>query len=264
MDLNSLKVHLAGLPVPEIRYFNTLGSTNDEAQTWAQHGTPSGALVVADTQTAGRGRFDRRWHTPPGRALAFSLILHPRPAEIPHLPLFSPLAGLALCLAIEERLQISPQIKYPNDVLLNQRKIAGILVEAVWQGSDLQSIILGVGVNVLKGSAPPPTEALFPAASIEDESGVSLLREELLADFLRSFHEQRPSLGSADFIAAWQDRLAFRGRQVTLTQVGSAPLTGTLMGIDEHGALRIQLSDGSEARVSGGDLSLRPSAIPDP
>jgi BirA family biotin operon repressor/biotin-[acetyl-CoA-carboxylase] ligase len=264
MDITSLKAQLAGLPVPEIRYFNTLGSTNDEALAWAQHGAPDGALVVADTQTAGRGRFNRLWITPPDVALAFSLLLKPNPDEMAHLPLFSPLAGLALSLAVEELYHLSPEIKYPNDVLLRQRKTAGILVEAVWLGSELQAIVVGVGVNVRLGSAPPPAESLFPATTLEDESGVQLAREELLAGFLRHFTTWRPRLGTSPFFTAWQDRLAFYRRQVTITQTGKESLTGILIGIDGQGALRLQSPDGHEARVTGGDLSLRPSKTPNP
>ena len=138
MDVNSLTSLLSELPVPQIRYFETIGSTNDEALAWIQAGSQDGCLVIADQQTQGRGRLNRRWITHPGAALAFSLILQPTAGEIDRLEFFSPLGALAICQAMEELYGLNPQIKWPNDVLLQGRKIAGILVETAWLGDRLQ------------------------------------------------------------------------------------------------------------------------------
>ncbi|MEN4100610.1 MAG: biotin--[acetyl-CoA-carboxylase] ligase, partial [Anaerolineaceae bacterium] len=119
--------HLAGLPVSELRYFDSIGSTNDEALRWAEQGAPDAALVVADTQTAGRGRMDRRWVTRPGVALAFSLALRPTPVEASALGLFSPLGALAVAAALRENYGLLAEVKWPNDVLLERRKCCGIL-----------------------------------------------------------------------------------------------------------------------------------------
>src|SRR5512142_3320319 len=138
MDVDRLRSHLSGLPVAHIRCFDTVGSTNDEALAWAAAGAQDGCLVVADQQTLGRGRLNRRWITRPGAALAFSLIFQPGPEEIERMGFFSPLGALAISQALEEKLGLSPEIKWPNDVLLMGRKTAGILVEAAWMGTRLQ------------------------------------------------------------------------------------------------------------------------------
>ena len=146
---------LSRLPVPAYRYLESVTSTNDLALAWAEDGAPDGALVIADTQTAGRGRMTRRWLTPPHSALALSLVLRPNPQEAARLALFSPLGGLALSTALEEQFNLQPQIKWPNDVLLDGKKTAGILAESVWQDGSVQAVVLGIGVNVSPLSVPP-------------------------------------------------------------------------------------------------------------
>src|SRR5512133_1733408 len=110
MDVATLTSHLAGLPVPHIRSFQVIGSTNDEALAWAAAGAEDGCLVFADEQTQGRGRLNRHWITRPGAALAFSVILRPRPEEMDRVGFFSPLGALAISQALEMSLGLSPQI----------------------------------------------------------------------------------------------------------------------------------------------------------
>ena len=123
MNQNDLKIIFSKLPLGDVRYFDSIGSTNDEALAWAANDAKDLSLVVADEQTAGRGRLDRKWFTPPGTALAFSLILRPSAAERPDL---SRMVGLAALSIIDSLLArgLSPQIKWPNDILLNGRKVS--------------------------------------------------------------------------------------------------------------------------------------------
>ena len=118
---------LTGLPLGGLRYFDSIGSTNDEALAWARAGAPDYSLVVADTQTAGRGRLQRRWVTNPGAALAFSLVLWPAPQERQCLPRFSPLGAVAVRQALAVVFGLPAEIKWPNDVLLGRCKVAGVL-----------------------------------------------------------------------------------------------------------------------------------------
>lgn len=259
MDLTTIKAHLAGIPIPEIRFFNSITSTNDFALAWAETNAPDMALIIADEQTAGRGRFSRRWLTPPGAALAFSLVIRPSTSEQTCLPLFSPFTGLVISLAIEEITQLKPQLKYPNDILLAGKKCAGILVEAAWQGNQLKAAVIGAGVNVMHHSTPPPGEVLFPATSLEEETGFPLQREELLATILRHFFSWRSRLGTDEFMAAWDQRLAFRGKTVSISLPSGMILSGTVQGIDQEGALLLQLNSGDIRRITIGDVHLRPS-----
>ncbi len=258
MNESRLRAALAQLPIPEIRYFESAGSTNDLAMQWLESGASDGALVAADMQTAGRGRMARRWVTNPGCALAFSLILHPRSGEVDKLPFFAPLAGLAVSKALE-RLGLEAEIKWPNDVLVERKKVCGILVEASWSGDHPQGMVIGIGVNVAPCSMPPASELLFPAGCVEQALGRPVDRVELLAHILAHLFDLRPTLASAEFMQDWEQRLAFRGEMVQVEPPGQPALVGMLAGIDGEGNLVLRLKQGLEVKIPAGDVArLRP------
>ncbi|MEO7839349.1 MAG: biotin--[acetyl-CoA-carboxylase] ligase, partial [Anaerolineales bacterium] len=161
MYQNELEKLLSNLPLGDVKYFDSIGSTNDEALAWAAIDARDLSLVIADEQTAGRGRLDRKWSTPSGTALAFSLIVRPTVDEKPHLSRTVGWAALAVTDSLRTR-QLTPQIKWPNDVLLLERKVCGILVESVWSGEEIDCVVIGTGINVLKGSVPPTDILQFP------------------------------------------------------------------------------------------------------
>ena len=285
--MNAERLHevLRRLPVGPVRYFSSLASTNDEAARWASEGAPHLALVVADEQTAGKGRSGRRWLTPPGSALAFSLVLRPRllpEDEKPiagatrkgrggpgtggegfHLPAWAlsrltALGTLAVSSALELQFGLSPQIKWPNDVLLGGKKVAGILVEAQWESEHLGDAILGIGINVAKESIVSGQAYRFPPTSIESFLGTPVDRWRLLAAVLQSLLDWMPKLASAGFLDSWQDRLAYRGETVRIMQDVNAPLEGRLAGLDEQGALILITPDGRRLALQSGEVQLRP------
>jgi BirA family transcriptional regulator, biotin operon repressor / biotin---[acetyl-CoA-carboxylase] ligase len=258
MDTNSVIDRLAGLPVPEVRYFDSIGSTNNEALQWAEKGAPDGALVVADTQTAGRGRMDRRWVTHAGAALAFSLILRPSVAETEALGLFSPLGALGVASALAENYGLPAQVKWPNDVLLHRRKVCGILVEAVWVGSAVQNVVTGIGVNVASEAVPPDNQVIYPATSVEDALGRPVDRLELLRKILEQVFAWRTRLGSPEFMQAWETHLAFKGEWVEVQPPGQDRLVGKLIGLSPTGDLRLLSPAGAVITAAAGDLRLRP------
>ncbi len=257
MQTDRLQQTLADLPLPAIRTFDTIGSTNDEALAWAEADAMDGSLVVADQQTKGRGRLGRAWVTNPGAALAFSLILRPTVAEQENLGLFSPLAGLAVCLALQG-LGLPAEIKWPNDVLLARRKTCGILAESAWQAGQVHGVVVGIGINIAPASVPPADQVQFPATCVEEQLGRQLDRWKLLHAVLESFFEWRSRLGSAEFFRAWEERLAFKGEQVTLKNSGGQSFDGLLLGVNDQGNLRLRMDDGTEKMVSVGDVHLRP------
>jgi BirA family biotin operon repressor/biotin-[acetyl-CoA-carboxylase] ligase len=249
--------HLAGLPVSELRYFDSIGSTNDEALRWAEQGAPDAALVVADTQTAGRGRMDRRWVTRPGVALAFSLALRPTPVEASALGLFSPLGALAVAAALRENYGLLAEVKWPNDVLLERRKCCGILVEVVWLGSVARYVVIGIGVNVARQAAPPDSEVIYPATSVEDVLGKPVDRLELLRIILEQLFGWRARLGDPEFLQAWDAHLAFKGEWVEALPPGQPAVTGKIAGLAPTGDLRLVTAQGEQITVTAGDLRLR-------
>ena len=258
MDEISLKNALAGLNLPSIHYLVTVGSTNDYALELAEDGAVDGTLVVADEQTRGRGRLDRRWLTPAASALAFSLALRPSPAERERLGLFAPLCGVAVCAALRHNYGLEAEIKWPNDVLLARRKTCGILVEAHWLGSEPQVVIAGIGVNVTPASVPPAPDLLFPATCVEEHLGRHVQREELLAAILAQFASWRPKMGSPEFMACWEAWLAFKGEMVSVTGPAGS-LFGRVLGVALDGSLRLETGAGAEQSVSAGDVRLRPA-----
>jgi len=256
MDERSLAAVLAGLPIPAIHYFESIGSTNDYARSLVERATPDGTLVIADEQTQGRGRLNRHWETRPGSALAFSLVIHPSPEEMPNIGLFSALSGLAVCSTLRSRYGLEAQIKWPNDVLIHQKKSCGILVEAAWLGSQLQGVIAGVGINIAPSSVPSQTDLVFPATCVESELGRPVDREKLLAEILRELFSLRAGLGSPQFIANWDSLLAFKGEWVKVEQPGRT-LEGKLAGIARDGSLRLQVKDDEYLEIEVGDVRLR-------
>ena len=257
MDQNQLKEILSSLPLGNIRYFDSIGSTNNEALAWATSGAPDLSFVIADEQTAGRGRLDRKWFTPKGTALALSLILHPTPEEKPYLTRIVGLAALAIADSLRTRGLVS-QIKWPNDVLLNGRKVAGILVESVWSGEEIDCLVIGMGVNVLNGAVPTEELLLFPATSLEESLGPEVEREKVLHDILAGIIALRPHLASDSFISSWEKALAFRGEEVHVEQGDGALLTGKLLGLEPDGSLRLLDGEGTALTVRFGDVRLRP------
>jgi BirA family biotin operon repressor/biotin-[acetyl-CoA-carboxylase] ligase len=252
-----LKEALADLPLAEVRYFQSIASTNSYCMDWAGDDVVDLSLAIADHQSAGRGRADRKWVTNPGSALAFSLILRPAAREAGCLPFFSPLGAVAIRAALDQLYGLPAEIKWPNDVLVARRKVAGILVENLWDGEVLKAIIIGIGVNITPDALPPPTELLFPATCVEAEAGQPVDRWRVLAGILKNLVAWRARLASVDFFEEWSSHLAFRGEQVCISSPLKPDLVGRMIGIDPGGDLLIITDDGTSHAITVGDVRLR-------
>ena len=259
MNLNELKKSLLRLPLGDIRYFDTIGSTNDEALAWAANDTPDLSVVIADEQTAGRGRLDRKWITPKGTALAFSIVLRPTAEERAHLTRIVGLAALAVALPLRAR-GLAAEIKWPNDILIHGRKVCGILVESVWSGEDIDCVVMGIGFNVLRGAVPPAETLQFPATSLEEEQGQPPDRVDLLRDILAALIELRPGLRTDEFIHQWESLLAMRGDSVQVESEKTPAVSGQISGLDSDGSLKLRNEHGESVTVRFGDVRLRPLA----
>jgi BirA family biotin operon repressor/biotin-[acetyl-CoA-carboxylase] ligase len=257
MDEKTLQASLRNLSLGELRYFPSLGSTNDEALAWAAQGAMDLSVVIADEQTSGRGRAGRKWFTPPESALAFSLLLRPTEQEEPHLSRVVGLAALAVADALRSYgLQV--EVKWPNDVLINGRKVAGILVETVWNGQAVDCTVIGIGLNVSRSAVPPQEMLNFPATSLEEEMGEAVpARELVLHDILQRLVARRPLLTSDQLITEWEANLAFRGEQVQIGQQDQETLTGILAGLAPDGSLLLNDDYGKPITVRFGDVRLR-------
>lgn len=257
MNQTSLQQTLSSLPLDGLRYFDSIGSTNDAALAWAAEGAPDLSLVIADEQTSGRGRAGRKWATPHGAALAFSLILRPTPGEATFPSLFTGLGALALVTALKHH-GLAAQVKWPNDVLINRKKCAGILVESVWTGESLEAVVLGMGVNVRAAAVPPAAELLFPATSVEHELGHAPGRSEFLREILADILAWRPKIAGGELVNAWEEALAFKGESVWVGDGSGSPVEGQIAGLESDGSLRFALRD-KIVTVHFGEMHLRPS-----
>jgi len=256
MQEDKLRSYLVDLPLGGWRYFDRVTSTNDIALAWAQAGAPDLALVVADDQSAGRGRFHRQWITTPGAALAISLVLHPTPPELHFLSHFAGLGALAMHTALKENWQLESQIKWPNDILVNKCKVAGILIENTWLGDQLQALVIGIGLNISPRAIPPPDQLMFPATSLETALGYPVDRWEVLRSILYQLVTWRNQLGSLEFLKVWGDALAFKGEWVTISGTGGHDQVGQVVGINASGSLRLAGSNGEEFLIDAGDVHL--------
>ncbi len=215
-------------------------------------------VITAIEQTKGRGRMHREWITVPGSCLPMTVIIRPASDEMEYLNLFSPLTGLAIREGLFTAYGIDSRIKWPNDVLLNRRKIAGILCEMQWEGDQLKALILGAGLNILHGSAPEISGLTYPASSIEDETGIVIPRTEWIRCFLEQILRLRRLLGRPEFFRLWENCLAYKGETASLIRPDGTAELCTVCGIDGEGKLIVKDEDGKTQSWLAGEITLRP------
>jgi len=230
---------------------DSVESTNDEARVLAQAGAADGLIVMAEQQTAGRGRRGAAWFSPTGESLAFSILLRPDESKAlwPRLALA---AGLAVAEAVE---QFGPQagIKWPNDIWIGNRKAAGILVEA---GSDFA--VVGIGLNVNTTRFPPAVADI--ATSLRIETSQVFSRADVLGAIIGKFARRRQQIGHEfeELIAAVRVRCVLTGKSVSLSTV-SGPRAGIVEGIAPGGELLLRTESGLERLIQADDVRLRPA-----
>lgn len=249
-----------------IRRYPSLPSTNATALEAAAGGAPQGSVIVAGKQTAGRGRRGRPWRSPPGCGLYASLILRPREntAAWSLLPI---LAGVAAARAIRELTGAAACLKWPNDVLVNFRKIAGILVEADIAApisgrkndeAPEAAVIVGIGVNISTPVSILPERPLYPASSLLAETGVDPGGAGLLDAWLSAVAELHRLWRAGETTALrkeWSGLNALRDREISIAGADGGEVSGIGNEIDEQGALLLHSPDGEVAHVVAGDVS---------
>lgn len=238
---------------PRIVTLDETGSTNDDARALARAGAPHMTVVTADTQTAARGRLGRTWTSDPHQALNASWIVRPdRPIdEWTVIPL---LAGYAAADAVQRRTGIDARVKWPNDVLVGARKLAGILTEA--EVPDF--LVVGLGMNVAQTSFDD--ERRDTATSIAIEGGARLDRPDLLAATLQTFVEALTD--PTKTLERYRDLCVTIGQEVRVDRATGDPVGGLARAIDDRGALVVE-TQGGDVRVASGDVvHLRPEPLP--
>ena len=229
------------------------GSTMDVARDAALAGAAEGVLVLADEQTAGRGRLGRVWLTPPAVNLASTLVLRPPRAALREIAMIAP---LAIVLAVEETAALRCEIKWPNDVQAGGKKLAGILIETALADARNEFVLVGAGINVnFDASAYPEIRDI--ATSIAVETGAITSREQLLSAYLLHFERvYDDAKAGRSARERWRDRLNTLGQQVQATWEGGSA-QGVAEDVDLDGALLVRTEDGTLVRVEAGDVTLR-------
>ncbi|HYF95653.1 MAG TPA: biotin--[acetyl-CoA-carboxylase] ligase [Symbiobacteriaceae bacterium] len=251
-----------------MEYRESVGSTNDLAKQLARGGAPEGLLVIADEQTAGKGRLGRAWSTPRGSALAMSLVLRPQlpPVQAPRITL---VAAVAVALAVREVTGLQAGIKWPNDLQFGGRKFCGILTEMEAEMERVGFVICGMGLNVNLPSEALPEAFRETATSLMAERGAPVARAPLVRAVMARFEENYGDLVAGRFDAVldrWRALSITLGQPVRVISVTGEPaLEGTAVDVDEEGALLVRESaTGKLRRVFAGEVTLRPATAPSP
>ena len=249
-----------------LRFYQSTPSTMDDAAQWARQGAEDGAVVVAETQTASRGRRGRRWVSDAGN-LYLSVLLRPSAAA---LPLLSPLAGVAVARAIRRVAAVPPAIKWPNDIMVDGRKVAGILVESALSGGGVADgaandeydyavshAVIGIGVNIAL-DVSSDDEIAATAGSLNALAGAEIDRTELLRRILQYLDALYLDLRRGRSpVPEWRRWLDTLGQRVVVTHYDRRH-AGRAEDVDEHGNLLLRTDDGRQLTLTAGDITLRP------
>jgi BirA family biotin operon repressor/biotin-[acetyl-CoA-carboxylase] ligase len=236
----------------KIIYYPSLLSTNDVAKSQAQKGAREGTVVLAEEQTAGKGRIKRVWLSPKG-SVALSIILRPGPDELPSLIM---VASLATVHCLEKVSGLKAQIKWPNDVMIGDKKVCGILIESDVKGKAVNYAIIGIGINVNIKLADFP-EIAATATSLSQELGREVSRLDIIHCLLEETERLYLALPSGESVyQEWRDRLVTLGKEVQVSS-GEASYQGIAESVASDGSLLLRQPDGSLARIVAGDVTLR-------
>jgi len=252
-----LAPHLTG-SWRDVVWRSEIDSTQRLARERARAGAAEGTVVIAEAQTSGRGRLGRTWHSPAGMNVYATIVLRPPrpPGVVPQLAL---VAGLAVADAVRSVTRADARVKWPNDVLVGGRKIAGVLTEMEGEADRVRFVLVGIGVNVNADPATFPPEIAYSATSLRAVVGSPVDRAALTGALLAAMEARygRYLAGGFTAIRPAFDAVAFlTDREVRVSGSGMA-VAGRVIGVDDEGALRIACADGTEQRVIAGEVTLR-------
>jgi BirA family biotin operon repressor/biotin-[acetyl-CoA-carboxylase] ligase len=251
-----LAPHLRGV-WRRVHWLEEVDSTQRVARELAGTGAPEGTTVIAERQTAGRGRLGREWHSPAGVNLYCSIVLRPplAPGAAPQLAL---VAGAAVAAAVAEETGLRPGLKWPNDVLLGGRKVAGILVELDAEADRVRHVIAGIGVNLNAPETAFPPALRATAGSLHLATGRQVDRAAFTGRLLAALEARYGRFlakGFSSVRAEWESYSVLRGAQVRVVSP-DGEIAGRVLGLDDDGALRLRRAGGDVARVVAGEVTL--------
>lgn len=264
---SEVAARVGGTRFGDVRRFAEVASTNTYLLEEARRGAPEGVVAVADHQTGGRGRMGRRWVAPPGSSLLVSVLLRPDlEAERAHVVTMA--AGVAACEAVFLAADFAPSLKWPNDLVVGDRKLAGMLSEIELADDRVDALVVGLGVNVNWGGGAVrddlPPDLVESAASCDLLAGRTVDREDLLVHLLERLEQWCSTLrgpnGGLAVLDAYRSRCSTLGRAVRVELPGGETVEGVAADVDDAGRLAVELPTGQRRAVAVGDVvHLRPS-----
>ncbi len=250
---------------PHVHIYSSIDSTSTLAAKLADEGAAAGTIVLADEQTGGRGVAKRRWHSARGAGLYLSLVL--RPQEVPNPLLLPLLAGLGAARAAQGLVSgAAVGVKWPNDLIVADRKAGGAIAEASWSGERPKFIVLGIGVNVHQKAADFPAALRDVAISLDMAAGRKVSRLELadrIIDAMETSCLNPPAILDREVLRRFDDHDWLRDRRCSIDSGSSAPLVGTAVGIAPDGALLFRPDRGALQRVTAGRVVVEELPTPD-
>ncbi len=238
----------------EIKYFTEITSTNDMAKELASKGAREGTIVLAETQTRGKGRLGRRWLSPEG-GIWFSVILRPKISARDSYQLTF-MTAVAVAKTIRKMFRVSVEIKWPNDVLVNERKVCGILTETSTRGNAVDFVIIGVGVNANVDLTSFPKDLWVSVTSLEAEMKGEVDRERFLCVLLKEMENYYKMLQEKKFelvLEEWKSLTTLFGARVEVTSF-EEKIRGLAVGVNQNGSLEVQLKNGTVRKILSGDV----------
>jgi BirA family transcriptional regulator, biotin operon repressor / biotin---[acetyl-CoA-carboxylase] ligase len=248
---------LSAIKLGKIGYFDTIESTNILGEQWLIENKPNYSVIIANEQTQGKGRLSRKWSTNKNSALAFSLIFKGSDDRI--LPILSGIVAVSVAETIEKTYPSYIEIKWPNDILINRKKVAGILINSSWQGDNHLGTVIGIGINIAPDSVPIDQTLRFPAGCLEDELKTTVDRWELLREILAMLTHNLSNVYLPTVLANWDKKLAYKNENIVLFSQENRVCEGLLLGLDKTGAIRILIEGEGVKTFDAGEISLRPA-----
>ena len=233
--------------------FDSVDSTNKSALQAAADGAPEGTVFLARSQTKGRGRRSKKWHSPPGMGLYFSVLLRPM-TEVSKANILVLQSAVAVCIAIEEIAKVPVGIKWPNDIYMDGKKLGGILLETVISGGTLQHAVVGIGINLNHSSEDYPEELRGKAISINEVTGMNINGDKLMTRILSLFDDYYSKRVECT-ISMWENRCIHSNKIVTLLTNGKA-IRGNFSDVSADLSFKLREESGRMHNIQYGEISL--------
>ena len=261
LSAEGIKLHLIGdAAAADVIVFDEIDSTNLEAKRMAANGAKNAAIIVADSQTLGRGRFGRSFYSPEGCGIYMSILLKPTAEQLSEAVMLTTAAAVAVCRAASKLGRVEAGIKWVNDIYVNEKKACGILSEAVFdiESGSIGSVVIGIGINFKQGAEPLPDEIANIAGSFFGEFA-PISRNEFTARVANELFLMLPQLSEREFLKEYRERSILIGKEIVYSR-GNEKYAAIAEDIDNDGALVVRYEDGRIEALRSGEVSVRPKA----